>query len=116
MAAYIFAAEYISLDPSKGEVLVFRRGYKNVSTSAKAPPEDEESATTTYGQNGQCDHEATDFEEGHQPHIVKQESIFHWKDVCYDIQIKGKSRRILDHVDGWVKPGTLTALMVSLSV
>jgi len=31
--------------------------------------------------------------------------------VCYDIKIKGEPRRILDHVDGWVKPGTLTALM-----
>ncbi|AOA61172.1 Plasma membrane ATP-binding cassette (ABC) transporter [Komagataella phaffii CBS 7435] len=35
--------------------------------------------------------------------------IFHWRDVCYDI--KQINRRILDHVDGWVKPGTLTALM-----
>ena len=26
-------------------------------------------------------------------------------------KIKGQPRRILDHVDGWVKPGTLTALM-----
>jgi ATP-binding cassette, subfamily G (WHITE), member 2, PDR len=28
-----------------------------------------------------------------------------------DIKIKGEPRRLLDHVDGWVKPGTLTALM-----
>jgi ATP-binding cassette subfamily G (WHITE) protein 2 (PDR) len=27
------------------------------------------------------------------------------------IKIKTETRRILDHVDGWVKPGTLTALM-----
>ena len=27
------------------------------------------------------------------------------------MSIKKKTRRILDHVDGWVKPGTLTALM-----
>lgn len=32
-------------------------------------------------------------------------------DVCYDIRIKGGGRRILDHVDGWVKPGTLTAMV-----
>ncbi|OIW22265.1 P-loop containing nucleoside triphosphate hydrolase protein [Coniochaeta ligniaria NRRL 30616] len=38
-------------------------------------------------------------------------SIFHWSNVCYDIKIKGKPRQILDNVDGWVKPGTLTALM-----
>lgn len=47
--------------------------------------------------------------------IKKQTAIFHWEDVCYDIKIKGEPRRILDHVDGWVKPGTLTALMVCLS-
>lgn len=40
-------------------------------------------------------------------------SVFHWEDLCYDIQIKGKDRRLLDNVDGWVKPGLSTALMVS---
>lgn len=45
--------------------------------------------------------------------LKRQTAIFHWEDVCYDIKIKKQPRRILDHVDGWVKPGTLTALMVS---
>lgn len=45
--------------------------------------------------------------------IQKQTSIVSWKDVTYDIKLKGEERRILDHIDGWVKPGTLTALMVS---
>lgn len=45
--------------------------------------------------------------------IEKQTAIFHWEDVCYDIKIKSETRQILDRVDGWVKPGTLTALMVS---
>ncbi|CUS22780.1 LAQU0S06e05842g1_1 [Lachancea quebecensis] len=43
--------------------------------------------------------------------LSKSEAIFHWRNVCYDVQIKSDTRRILDHVDGWVKPGTLTALM-----
>ena len=43
--------------------------------------------------------------------IQKQEAIFSWRNVCYEVQIKKETRRILDHVDGWVKPGTLTALM-----
>ena len=38
--------------------------------------------------------------------------VFHWRDVCYDISIKGTPRSILTYVDGWAKPGTLTALMV----
>lgn len=31
--------------------------------------------------------------------------------MCYDIKVKEGHRRLLDHVSGWVKPGTLTALM-----
>jgi ATP-binding cassette subfamily G (WHITE) protein 2 (PDR) len=37
--------------------------------------------------------------------------IFHWRSVCYDVQIGKETRRILNNVDGWIKPGTLTALM-----
>ena len=40
--------------------------------------------------------------------------VFHWRAVCYDVPVKnGKetTRRILNNVDGWIKPGTLTALM-----
>lgn len=37
--------------------------------------------------------------------------VFYWKDVCYDIKVKGEPRRILNYVDGWVKPCTTTALM-----
>ncbi|OUM53523.1 hypothetical protein BVG19_g2815 [[Candida] boidinii] len=43
--------------------------------------------------------------------LVAGKDIFHWRDVCYDVKIKSETRRILNHVDGWVKPGTLTALM-----
>ena len=37
--------------------------------------------------------------------------VFHWRDVCYDVQIGPETRRLLNNVDGWIKPGTLTALM-----
>ena len=37
--------------------------------------------------------------------------IFHWRGVCYDVEIGSETRRILNNVDGWIKPGTLTALM-----
>ncbi|KAJ5758627.1 abc drug exporter protein [Penicillium odoratum] len=43
--------------------------------------------------------------------IVKQTAIHQWQDVCYDLKIKSENRRILDHVEGQVQPGTLTALM-----
>ncbi|OBR03062.1 ABC-2 type transporter [Colletotrichum higginsianum IMI 349063] len=44
--------------------------------------------------------------------IDRQTAIFHWSNVCYDVKLKKKeTKRILDCVDGWCEPGTLTALM-----
>ena len=43
--------------------------------------------------------------------MAPQKDIFTWRDITYDIEVKGEPRRLLDHVSGWVKPGTLTALM-----
>lgn len=37
-----------------------------------------------------------------------------WSDVTYTLRLKKKERRILDGIDGYVVPGTMTALMVSL--
>ena len=31
--------------------------------------------------------------------------------MTYQVKIKKEDRVILDHVDGWVKPGQITALM-----
>ncbi|KAA8565941.1 hypothetical protein EYC84_009750 [Monilinia fructicola] len=41
----------------------------------------------------------------------RQTSTFQWKNICLDIKTVDGTCRILDHVDGWAKPGTLTALM-----
>lgn len=37
--------------------------------------------------------------------------VFSWKQLNYDISIKGETRRLLSDVEGFVEPGTLTALM-----
>jgi ABC-type multidrug transport system ATPase subunit len=101
---YIFCSELIRAKPSKGEVLVFPRGkmpafVKNVR---KEDPEE-----VIAPEKGAVASEPGDSTAA----IVRQTSVFHWENVCYDIKIKGNKRRILDRVDGWVKPGTLTALM-----
>ncbi|KIV97643.1 hypothetical protein PV10_01362 [Exophiala mesophila] len=101
---YLVSAEVVSAKKSKGEVLVFRRGHK--PAHLKDTPEDAESGVTRSAVKA----DGRDL----QPIssiIQKQTAIFQWKDVCYDIKVKGGERRLLDHVDGWVKPGTLTALM-----
>lgn len=104
MMVYIAGTEFITSKKSKGEVLVFRRGHKFAAPKSKSQ-DDLESADpgrSVVAQNNDSDDIAI---------IERQTAIFQWEDVCYDITIKGEPRRILDHVDGWVKPGTLTALM-----
>ncbi|KAI9039794.1 uncharacterized protein KD926_009137 [Aspergillus affinis] len=39
------------------------------------------------------------------------ENVFTWQGVTYDIEVKGESRRLLADVQGYVKPGAMTALM-----
>lgn len=100
---YIAATELISAKKSKGEVLVFRRGNMPVVSQGKG---DTEAASS--GPIKAVDRVR---DENDNSNIQGSTSVFHWNNVCYDIKIKGEPRRILDHVDGWVKPGTLTALM-----
>ncbi|KAI1469035.1 ABC transporter ABCl1 [Daldinia caldariorum] len=109
LATYMIAAEFVSEKKSKGEVLVFRRGHKPAQFKEKKHDIED-------GEGPRVGPIATN---ASRPHgsgekggaLMEQSSVFHWKNVCYDIKIKGEPRRILDHVDGWVKPGTLTALM-----
>lgn len=105
LATTLIATEYITAAKSKGEVLVFRRGY--VPAANKSYADDEESAQPV--QKNIDEKSIAQNVSG----LQKQTSIFHWEDVCYDIAIDDGTRRLLDHVDGWVEPGTLTALMVS---
>ena len=104
-AAYIFLTETNYKSAAHGEFLVFRRGHEPKSALNSAgdleatAPNDNEKITTS----------------NHTDEAMKllkpQIDVFTWRDACYDVPVKGGQRRLLDHVSGWVKPGTLTALM-----
>ncbi|KAJ5789156.1 uncharacterized protein N7518_006167 [Penicillium psychrosexuale] len=106
MCTYLIGTEYISESKSKGEVLLFRRGYapKKVGSS-------EDDVEQTHSVSPAEKKDGASYGEETTAAIQRQTAIFQWQDVCYDIHIKKEERRILDHVDGWVKPGTCTALM-----
>ncbi|KAH8423757.1 ABC drug exporter AbcA [Aspergillus melleus] len=102
-AIYLVATDLVTEKKSKGEILVFPRGHVALKSGK---PDDFE---------GGSDHSAFKEKPKSDPDdpmmIESQTAIFQWKNVCFDIKIGKENRRILDHVDGWVKPGTLTALM-----
>ncbi|KAL4896838.1 ABC-2 type transporter-domain-containing protein [Aspergillus ambiguus] len=103
--AYLVGTELISGERSKGEVLVFRRS-KMHRTQVKRQQNDEEQTepgSPISEKVEKCSEAVTQVE--------KQSAVFHWQNVCYDITANGEQRRLLDNVDGWIKPGSLTALM-----
>lgn len=114
LAIYLVACELNSSTSSTAEVLVFQRGrvpaYLLSANSSASTAADEEMPGGT-GQKAES--ALQDAEGGADVNNVlePQTDIFTWRDVVYDIHIKKEERRLLDHVSGWVKPGTLTALM-----
>lgn len=103
---YLLATEYISAKKSKGEVLLFRRGGVpdlRLKLDEEANADDRVNTESLAREKTVPDIPVS---------IQRQTKSFHWDEVSYDINIKGKPRRLLDEIDGWVVPGTLTALMV----
>ncbi|KIM94629.1 hypothetical protein OIDMADRAFT_106686 [Oidiodendron maius Zn] len=108
---HVLMTELVTAKKSKGEVLVFRRGHKP-SQFKEGKGDTESGILTSSGPTAI----ATKIDPGNTSDkdssvFQKQTNVFHWNNVCYDVKIKSETRRILDNVDGWVKPGTLTALM-----
>ncbi|KKK17140.1 ATP-binding cassette transporter [Aspergillus rambellii] len=104
-ALYLIATEINSETSSKAEFLVFRRGH--VPAHMRNPDRkqgDGPNANVVLAERSAEIAPDTSV-------IPEQHSVFTWRNVCYDIPVKGGQRRLLDNVAGWVKPGTLTALM-----
>ncbi|KAH8709999.1 ABC multidrug transporter-like protein [Phaeosphaeriaceae sp. PMI808] len=104
MITYFIAVEINSSTSNTAEQLVFQRGHVPAylqKGGKKLADEESNSATNANQTDGAGDVSA----------IEEQKGIFTWRDVVYDIEIKGEPRRLLDHVSGFVKPGSMTALM-----
>lgn len=101
MVIYLVVTELNSSSSSTAEALVFRFGHvpKQVQQARG-----EKDSTKIVTEPGEDEHEGLKA-------LPTQKDVFTWRNVCYDIEIKGEPRRLLDGVSGWVKPGTLTALM-----
>ncbi|ODQ57422.1 hypothetical protein WICANDRAFT_57680 [Wickerhamomyces anomalus NRRL Y-366-8] len=104
---YLVFSEYNESAMQKGEVLLFQR-----STLRKLKKQHGDIKNDLEA-GSERDVTEQDEEEGEQnvDVIHAGTDIFHWRDVHYSVKIKKETREILNGVDGWVKPGTLTALM-----
>lgn len=62
------------------------------------------STSTTEAENGN-----KEFEDS----LIKNTSVFTWKNLSYTVKTPSGDRLLLDNVQGWIKPGRLGALMGS---
>ncbi|AAS54349.2 AGL142Cp [Eremothecium gossypii ATCC 10895] len=109
LGVYLILIEYNKSGMQKGEMAVFLR-----STLKKIKKQNKKAINCDIEFGNAPGKESSTIGSDQSRELIQRigsDSIFHWRDVCYDIQIKNETRRILTNVDGWVKPGTLTALM-----
>ncbi|EGV65767.1 Opaque-specific ABC transporter cdr3 [Yamadazyma tenuis] len=102
---YIILCEFNKGARQKGEILLFQR---SKLARLKKVVVDEESGSTEKVHDNDVSNSDDSSEE---KHIEKHENIFHWRQLNYEITIKKDTRTILTDIDGWVKPGQVTALM-----
>ncbi|KAF2874539.1 ABC-2 type transporter-domain-containing protein [Massariosphaeria phaeospora] len=104
--------------PNKGggAVTIFKRGQvpKTVEKAmeVKALPEDAENGKTEQtGANPVGEESDSSGTNGTVKGVAKNETIFTWQNVNYTIPYEKGERTLLQDVQGYVKPGKLTALM-----
>lgn len=107
------AAGFVSAQRPKGDVLRFRRSSRRRKAHERELEEMHLPVTPTHIRHS-TEPERVTYSHDLALRIESQKSILTWSGLTYDIKVAGKVRRLLDEVDGWVKPGTLTALMVRL--
>ena len=122
---YISLTEFNKGAMQKGEIVLFLRGslkkQKKQKQLAKAKTDSEFGGMPNEKVSYEAQAEAERFENGNGNFNEKGEvsgdalpsnkEIFFWRNLTYQVKIKKEDRVILDHVDGWVKPGQITALM-----
>lgn len=111
----------------KGEVLLFQeKALRKLRHEHKqALLKDIETGTADYSMKNDLESQDTDEKIESDPKIDPAtdsegeanvatdgpKNVFHWRNLTYEVQIKSETRRILNNIDGWVKPGQVTALM-----
>lgn len=113
---HLLAAEYILAQRSKGDVLRYKRVSRHDKQMSPGDSEVHELVRFTHSvkKKDNFEQERRGISQTAIPSIPSQSSVFNWESLSYDVKTgSSENKRILDGIDGWVKPGTLTALMVS---
>lgn len=106
-SVYLLATERLSAQRSKGEVLISRRGRSSKATSFN----DKEAQ---YGRMAKSGPQQVKVDMSTSEGLGRQgtrAATFVWDGLSYEIKKRSNWQRLLDDIEGWVEPGTVTALM-----
>ena len=99
-----------------GAITIFKRGQvpkkveKSIETGGREA-KDEETGPTSHVTPDMADEGGHERKENTMQEVAKNETVFTFRDVNYTIPYEKGERKLLQDVQGYVRPGKLTALM-----
>lgn len=106
MALIVF---FLFLNVLLGEVIKFNMGGSSFKVYAK-PTKELETLNAALTEKREAKRKDKSNEEGSDLTMTST-SVLTWEELNYDVPVPGGTRRLLNNVFGYVKPGELTALM-----
>ncbi|GMM37873.1 ATP-binding cassette multidrug transporter [Saccharomycopsis crataegensis] len=108
LGVYLLLCEYSRASMQKGEILLFQKKSLKKSKTQKIKDDIEAGPIEKIRIEDEAAEKVSSSDSSSKK---SHKNVFHWKDLTYQVKIKSEDRVILDHVAGFVKPGTVTALM-----
>ena len=111
----VVASEVFSFVGGGGGALIFKKGSKSPAPSTTNALDIEKAGSSgdSSASSGvlQATSPATDKDANEVPRTSSDESVFTWTDVSYGVPYGDGERQLLNQVQGYSKPGVMTALM-----
>lgn len=103
LVVYVIIVENSKAAVQGGEILVFQR-----KSLQKIKKQRKDTETGNIEKIAPEEDSNIDFIDNK---LLSTADIFHWRNLTYTVKVKSEERTLLNDVDGWVKPGQVTALM-----
>ncbi|KAL9593462.1 MAG: hypothetical protein Q9219_007540, partial [cf. Caloplaca sp. 3 TL-2023] len=104
---YLLATESLPAERSKGEIVIFKN-----ARSQKAAAANDHEANASPDSAGHFPQMELHTQAAESPdRRGTQAATFVWDHLSYEIKTGKVRRKLLDDIEGWIEPGTVTALM-----
>ncbi|PSK35722.1 hypothetical protein C7M61_004203 [Candidozyma pseudohaemuli] len=111
LGVYITLVEYNKGAMQNGEILVFQHKALKQEKKRRKDLEEGNAERIAPDEKFYDARESDNSQSLSDAKLPVSNEILHWRNLRYEVKIKTEQRIILNNVDGWVRPGQVTALM-----